>query len=173
MDQALGRGPPFRIDPPVVTTGALGASVIEVVFHSGELGLPNLGLTAEALVAVDLDMSLAGDDMAVRRRAARMVSGAARRAASSIMASEARVSIERPRSDSEVGKLAFAHDELADGGLAHRVMVLFEVLMQDDDSTDTIRQRTSGPAAALLIRMADAVHDAVDDPAWVAVFGER
>jgi hypothetical protein len=171
MDRALGGGAPFRIDPPAMKTGPSGAAVIEVAFHSGELGFPKLGLDARAVVAVDLDASLPDAEEAIRRRAARIVSGVARRAASAIAAAEARGLVQPPDVDGEVCRVSFAYDELADA-LARRVSVTLELLVEPDEPDDAVSARAAGPASALLNRMAEAVHDAVDDPAWAPVFGE-
>jgi hypothetical protein len=151
-------------------TGALGAPVIEMAFHSGELGLPNLGLAVRAVIMVDLDAAFPASEMAMRRRAARIASGVARRAATAITTSEARASVERADEPGEVCTVQFAYDEMADG-LARRVRATFELLLEPRDPDEAIRLRAALPTAALLVRMADAVHDAVDDPAWVSVFG--
>ena len=170
MNLALGAGSPFRIEPPVTTTGALGSPVVEMAFYSGELGLPHMGLAVQAVVTVDLDVAPLEDDEGRRRRAARIVSGVARRAAASVADGEARVCVERPGEDGEICKVQFAYDELAEG-MARRVKVVFELLLEAGESDDALRLRAALPATALLVRMADAVHDAVDDPAWSPVFG--
>jgi hypothetical protein len=171
MDRALGMGPPFRIDTPFVTTGALGSPVVEVVFRSGQLGLPELGLAAQAVLTVDVEGAGVVSDGAARRKAARVASGAARRAASAIAAWEARASVERPPRAGDMSRVQFAYDEVADG-LVRRVAVLFELPLAEGDSNDAVLGRAAPPAASLLVRMADAVHDAVDDPAWSTMFDE-
>jgi hypothetical protein len=169
MDRALGAEPPFSIDPPVATTGALGAPVIEVAFHSGHLGLPDVGLAALAVVTVDIDGVGKVSDAAARRKAARIASGVARRAATAVTSREARESVSRPQLAGQTCRVQFAYDEIADG-LARRVVALFELPLIIRDSNDAITRRAAAPTATLLVRMADAVHDAVDDPAWSAVF---